>query len=110
MRLPYTISTRAWCVALAGVLLASFSVSLTLGQALPPEVEAMGYADFVFLNGKVVSMDDASNSTSPGHIYQAVAVKSDKIMKLGTTDEVRAMAGRITKVYDLKGRTLIPSI
>ena len=41
---------------------------------------------------------------------KAIAVKGDKIMKLGTTDEVKAMAGRKTKVFDLKGRTLIPGI
>ncbi|MBI2821852.1 MAG: amidohydrolase family protein, partial [Acidobacteria bacterium] len=57
-----------------------------------------------------VSMDDASRSTTPGRIYQALAVKGDKIVKLGTNDEIRALAGRITRVLDLKGRTLIPGI
>ena len=94
-------------------LAAAFVLALSpfvQAQNLPPEVEDMGYADIVFLNGKVVSMDDASTSTEPGRVYQAIAVKRDRIMKLGTTDEVRALAGRRTKVLDLRGRTLIPSI
>ena len=79
-------------------------------QTLPAEVEQMGYADTLFTNGKIVSMEDASTSTSVGRVYQAVAVKGNKIMKLGTAEEVRPMAGRLTKVFDLKGRTLIPGI
>lgn len=70
----------------------------------------MGYADLIFINGKIVSMDDASPSASPGSIYEAVAVKNDKIMKLGPNDVIRGLAGRNTKTYDLKGRTLTPGI
>jgi predicted amidohydrolase YtcJ len=95
------------CLIVALVVLAGAGAA---EAQLPPEVEAMGYADSVFINGKVVSMDDASNSANPGAIYQAVAVKNDTVMKLGTTDEIRALAGRNTKVYDLKGRTVIPGI
>ena len=62
------------------------------------------------MNGKVVSMDDASRSTDVGNTYQAIAVKEDKIMKLGTTEQVRALAGPDTQIFDLKGRTLIPGI
>ena len=82
--------------------------SLSYAQQLPPEVERMGYADTLFINGKIVSMDDESTSTDVGNIYQAIAVKGDQIMKLGTNEEVRAMAGRNTRVLDLDGRTLIP--
>ncbi|MBI2822620.1 MAG: amidohydrolase family protein [Acidobacteria bacterium] len=77
---------------------------------LPAEVAKFGYADAIFVNGKVVSMDDASTSTDVGHVYQAIAVKGDKIVKLGGNDEVRALAGPDTKILDLKGRTLLPGI
>jgi hypothetical protein len=79
-------------------------------QQLPPEVAQWGYADTLFVNGKVVSMDDASTSTEVGNVYQAIAVKEDKIVKLGTNAEVRALAGPDTRVFDLKGRTLMPGI
>ena len=90
-------------------LLLLFQLSNAFGQ-LPPEVARYGYPETIFLNGKVVSMDDASRSTDVGNIYQSVAVKGDKIMKLGTIEQVRALAGPDTQIFDLKGRTLIPGI
>ncbi len=97
------------CFPVIGVLL-FFQFSDCLAQQLPPEVENYGYADTIFVNGKVVSMDDASNSTNVGNVYQAMAVKGDKIMKLGSNEEVQTLAGRITTVFDLAGRTMLPGI
>jgi hypothetical protein len=97
-----------WLCGLALFVLVQGSSSYA--QQLPPEVERMGYADTIFINGKIVSMDDGSASADVGNIYQALAVKGDQIMKLGTNQEIRALAGRITRVLDLKGRTLIPGI
>ncbi len=96
----------AWPVP---ALLLFFQLSNAFGQ-LPPEVARLGYPESIFLNGKVVSMDDASRSTDVGTIYQAIAVKADKILKLGTNEQVRALAGPDTQIFDLKGRTLIPGI
>ena len=79
-------------------------------QAIPAEVARFGYADTIFINGKVVSMDDKSSSTQVGSVYRALAVKGNKIVKLGADQEVRALAGPDTRVLDLKGRTLIPGI
>ena len=79
-------------------------------QQVPREVAQYGYPDTLFVNGNIVSMDDASRSTEVGNIYQALAVKADRIIKLGTDQEVRALAGPDTQVFDLKGRTLIPGI
>ncbi len=104
---PRFLSERVgWLCVLA--LFVLVQGSLSYAQQLPPEVERMGYADTLFINGKIVSMDDESTSTDVGNIYQAIAVKGDQIMKLGTNEEVRAMAGRNTRVLDLDGRTLIP--
>ena len=61
-----------------------FQASPSLAQ-LAPEVAEFGYADTIFVNGKVVSMHDESRSTGVGNIYEAIAVKGDKIMKVGTT-------------------------
>ena len=77
---------------------------------LPSEVAKFGYADTIFVNGKIVSMDDISNSTKVGNIYQALAVKADSIMKLGSNEDVKILAGPDTKVLDLKGRMLMPGI
>ena len=88
-----------------------FLLQVTVGaQELPPEVARDGYADTIFVNGKLVSMDDGSRSLRVGNIYQAIAVKKDRIMKLGTNAEVRAVAGPDTTILDLRGRLLIPGI
>jgi predicted amidohydrolase YtcJ len=79
-------------------------------QQLPAEVARAGYPETIFVNGKLVSMDDESRSTQVGTIYQAIAVKGDKIMKLGTNQEVRALAGPDTQVFDLKGKLMLPGI
>ena len=94
---------------LTALFLVVFQWSEVFAQ-VPAEVAKFGYADWVFFNGKVVSMDDVSSSAEVGHTYQAVAVKGDKIVKLGTNDEARSLAGPNTKVLDLKGRVLLPGI
>jgi predicted amidohydrolase YtcJ len=81
-----------------------------VAQPLPEQVARTGFADSILVNGKIVSMDDATTSSEPGRTYEALAVKGNTIMKVGTNAEVRALAGSFTKVYDLKGRTVIPGI
>ncbi|MCH7978408.1 MAG: hypothetical protein IH935_05460, partial [Acidobacteria bacterium] len=79
-------------------------------SALPPEVEDQGYADMIVVNGKVVSMDDAGLNESPGNVYEAMAIKRDRIMALGTSERIRRMANSKTKVIDLGGQTVIPGV
>ncbi len=100
--------TRSYFTVIAALFFLQFTDSLA--QQLAPEVAQYGYADTIFVNGQVVSMDDASNSTNVGDVHQAIAVKGDKIMKLGTNEEVQALAGRTTRVFDLAGRTMLPGI
>ncbi len=94
---------------LLGVIFLS-STAMVQSQQLPELVARNGYAETIFINGKIVSMDDKSISSEPGTIYEALAVKRDSIMKLGTNAEIRALAGDFTTVYDLDGRLMIPGI
>src|SRR5689334_13909868 len=61
-------------------------------HALPTEIARNGYAYTIVYNGKVISVDDAGYNNNPGHIYQAMAIKKDRIMALGTSEQIRAMA------------------
>jgi predicted amidohydrolase YtcJ len=80
-------------------------------QSLHPLVAEQGYADLILFNGKVVSMDDRSIvPNTPGNIYEAMAVKGKKIMALGTSDEMRALAGPETETIDLGQKTLLPGL
>ena len=59
-------------------------------------------ADLVLTNGKVVTVDDAVPEA------QAVAVRGDRIVALGSSSDVRRSAGPATQVIDLNGQLVIP--
>lgn len=84
---------------------------LGLSQARPPLVDEMGFADSILVNGKIVSMDDRTTvPDTPGQIFQAMAIKGEKIMALGTNAEIRQLSGSRTRIVDLEGRTVIPGL
>jgi hypothetical protein len=92
-------------------LLITLCTSAMLAQQLPPLVAQQGYADLVVTNGKIVSMDDRSATpNTPGHIYQAMAIKGDKIMALGTDAEMRSLSGSNTRFVDVGDKTVIPGL
>ena len=64
-------------------------------------VEALG-ADFILVNGKVVAVDPK------GTVAEAVAVRDRTILKVGSNEEIEALAKSSAKVIDLEGRLLLP--
>lgn len=99
-----TTPFRVLLAAAAGLVIASAA----LAQQLDPRL--VNYADSIFINANVVSMDDVGINEQVGHTYQAIAERGGRIMALGTTEEIRKLAGPQTKVFDVKGRTIIPGI
>jgi hypothetical protein len=61
-------------------------------------------ADLVIINGKVITVDKGFS------IAQATAVKGERIIAVGTNEQVKALAGKRTKMLDLKGKCLLPGI
>lgn len=61
-------------------------------------------ADIIFHNGKVVTLWDARP------VAEAVAVRGNRILAVGSNQEVLGTAGPGTKRYDLKGRSMLPGI
>jgi len=61
-------------------------------------------ADTVLFNGKVVTLDADSPTV------EALAVRDGKVAAIGTSAEIRALAGAKTRVIDLDGRTVIPGL
>ena len=59
-------------------------------------------ADLVLRNGKIVTVD----STQPE--AQAVAIKGDRIIAVGTNEEIASHIGGNTEVIDLAGKLAIP--
>lgn len=62
------------------------------------------YAGLVLRNATIYTVD-ANFSTA-----QAVAVKGDRIVKVGTNEEVAAWIGPHTRVLDLGGKTVLPGL
>jgi predicted amidohydrolase YtcJ len=61
-------------------------------------------ADLVLLNAYIRTM----NPKQP--IAQAVAVTGDKIVKVGTDQEVRLLVWKDTRVVNLEGKTVVPGL
>ncbi len=59
-------------------------------------------ADLVLVNGKVWTVNRARPEA------EAVAVWRDRILAVGTSAEIQALAGPKTRVIDLKGRRVLP--
>jgi hypothetical protein len=61
-------------------------------------------ADLVLLNGKIITVDADFSAA------QAVAVKGGRVQAVGSTEEIRRLAGKGTEVVDLKGKTVMPGL
>lgn len=59
-------------------------------------------ADVIFVGGPILTMDDRAPTA------EGVAVRGERILAVGSADEVRTHAGPRTRVVDLQGRTLLP--
>ena len=64
--------------------------------------ETPATADILFINGSIITMDEANPQAGD------LAVLGDKILGVGTSEEMAKYQGASTSVIDLKGRTLVP--
>src|SRR5262245_3665264 len=80
----------------AFALIASVSICSTGGG------QAVTAPDRIFVNATVVTM------AKEGESVEAVAVRAGRIVAVGSTKDIRALAGPDTVVVDLHGKTLLP--
>ena len=59
-------------------------------------------ADMVFTNGNVITVDEAQPKA------EAVAIKDNKIVFVGSSEDVKAFIGEGTETTDLQGKTMMP--
>jgi predicted amidohydrolase YtcJ len=83
--------TRALCLAAFAVL-----------AALPRGAGAVETADLVLKNAVVHTVDPRTPRA------EAVAVRGDRIVAVGSAADVQALVGPRTRVLDLGGRTVVP--
>jgi len=81
---------------LFGLLALTLLPALSSGQQSPP--------DLILLNGKIFT----SNTTQP--YVEALAIRGERIVAIGTAEKVRMLAGPQTKRMDLGGRVVIAGI
>lgn len=61
-------------------------------------------ADTLLVNGKILTVDRAFSTR------EALAIRDGRIVALGGNPEIRRLAGPLTRVIDLEGRTVIPGL
>ncbi len=61
-------------------------------------------ADVILTNGKIITVDERFT------IAQAVAVRGDRIVAVGTSQEIARLAGPSTRRIDLRGRAVVPGL
>ena len=66
--------------------------------------ELIHYPEYIFHNGQVLTADADSDFS----IAEAVAVRGNRIFKVGTNTEIIPLIGPTSRVIDLKGRSLTP--
>jgi predicted amidohydrolase YtcJ len=80
--------------------LATAAVCLAIGAA-----SAFAQSpDTVLVNGKVVTVDPQSS------VREGLAIRDGHIVAVGTSAEMRALAGPRSRVIDLQGRTVVPGL
>ena len=92
-------TTRWTCTVLGAALAGSLSCG---GGGDSTEVAQASFADAVYLNGHIVTVDDTFS------IAPAMAVSNGRFSAVGTDADVRALAGPATRIVDLGGRTVVP--
>ena len=83
-------------MSLAALLALSFAAAGLQAQQAAP--------DLILSNGKIITVDQRFS------IAQAVAIRGDRIVAVGTSQEIGALAGPNTRKIDLKGKSVVPGL
>ena len=81
---------------MAGLLLAVAGAAMVRGQ--------QAAVDTILTNGKIITVDDRFS------IAQAVAIRGDRVVAVGTNQDIARLAGPNTRRIDLGGKAVIPGL
>jgi predicted amidohydrolase YtcJ len=95
----FEASRRLKLVSIVVALSFAAAGAPTLAQ-VPPELIA--YPDLMLINGKVLTVDAGFT------IAEAVAARDGRVIAVGTTADIKRLAGPSTKVVDLAGKSVVP--
>jgi predicted amidohydrolase YtcJ len=60
------------------------------------------YADTVLMDGSILTVDKKF------HIYEALAIKDNRIFKVGSNNEIEHLIGPSTFIFNLNGKSVLP--
>ncbi len=60
--------------------------------------------DTILYNGKIITADKRF------HVHEAVAIRHGKFVAVGKDRDIRKMAGPVTEMIDLQGKTVLPGL
>ena len=84
--------------------LVSLLIALASAFVFSPAKAKVQPADLVLKNGNVYTVDEARPRA------EAVAVKGDRIIFVGSNRDVERYVGKTTRVIDLNGKTMLPGL
>ena len=90
---------------MARTLTTAVVAALFVAAGVPTIVRAQQAApDVILTNGKIITVDERFT------IAQAVAIKGDRFVAVGTNQDIARLAGPATRRIDLKGRSVTPGL
>lgn len=98
------MNARLSALASACVLGAALSISVLAAGSRQAPAGRVESATLVLRNGRVETMDEAKPAA------QAIAIGGDRIVAVGTNEEIRPYVGSATKVIDLRGALATPGL
>ena len=100
-----TVTLRRYCQLAVkfALVLAAMNVGVGIANAGPSP-----YAEIVILNGKVITAD--SDDPTKISFAQAVAIAGDRILAVGSNEEMKKLVADWTEVIDANGNSVIPGL
>jgi predicted amidohydrolase YtcJ len=77
---------------------------LCLLLTAPVHAQPVAAPELILFRGRILTVD------SSNRVAEAIAIRGERIVAVGTTADVRRLAGRSTRIVDLRGRTVTPGL
>ena len=87
------------------ILVTILSATVMAGaHGAPASSASLVSADLILVNGKIITVNQSFD------IEEAIAIRGEDILAVGSNDAIRSLEGDDTQVIDLKGKSVIPGL